>query len=307
MRFKRLDLNLLVVLGALLRERSVSRAALQLNLSQPAVSSALGRLREYFNDDILTVHGKKMVPTAHAQSIEPLVMKALADIDSLISTSTVFDPATSERTFRICASDYMTLVLLQPFITELERIAPNVRLEISLPTPEAHAKLEKGEIEFLVVPEECAVPEHPHKFLFEERQVVVGWKQNPVFRQPLTEDAFFAQGQVVVLLSHAPSFAEMQMGDLARRRQVEILCPSFLSVPWMLLNSHRLAVIHERLAHIMVKQLPLAVAPLPFPFPVMKAVIQYHATRENDGGIQWMLTEILKRARAMRGTTAAAA
>ena len=119
MRFKRFDLNLLLVLDTLLRERSVSRAAEQLNLSQPAMSAALGRLRSYFNDQILVSHGKRMLPTAHAQSLSPMVMKTLADIEALISASTVFDPSTSQRTFRICASDYVTTVLLVPLLEDL--------------------------------------------------------------------------------------------------------------------------------------------------------------------------------------------
>lgn len=300
MRFKRLDLNLLVILDALLRERSVSRAAKQLNLSQPAVSSALGRLREYFNDDILVVHGKRMVPTAHAQSIEPLVVKALTDIESLISTGTIFDSETTFRTFRISASDYMTLVLLQPLVAELEKTAPGLRIEIVPPNPAMHAKLDSGAIDFLLVPEEFAVREHPSAFLLKERQVILGWKKNPLFRSPITEDAFYSSGHVVVLFNHSPSFAEKKIGDMGRRRNIEITCPSFLSVPWMLVNSNRIAVMHERLVKIMVEKLPLVAAPLPFLFPVMKVVVQYHAAREADSGIQWMLQQILERAAVLR-------
>jgi DNA-binding transcriptional LysR family regulator len=85
MRFKKLDLNLLVVLDALLQEHSVSKAAQRLNLSQPAVSSALRRLREYFADEILVTQGKRMVPTPFALSIAPLVVQILADIEALIA------------------------------------------------------------------------------------------------------------------------------------------------------------------------------------------------------------------------------
>lgn len=84
MRFRRLDLNLLVVLDALLREHSVSKAAKQLNLSQPAVSSALSRLREYFNDEILVAHGRHMEQTALAARLAPQVTRALAEIETLI-------------------------------------------------------------------------------------------------------------------------------------------------------------------------------------------------------------------------------
>ena len=156
MRFKRLDLNLLVVLDALLRERSVTRAAKELNLSQPAMSAALARLREYFNDDILVAHGKRMVPTAHAQDLAPKVARALLDIETLIEAAAVFDPASSERVFRICASDYVTVVLLQPLLVALEKSAPGIGFEISPPSPEALQQLEHGEIDFLLTPEEFA-------------------------------------------------------------------------------------------------------------------------------------------------------
>jgi LysR family transcriptional regulator, nod-box dependent transcriptional activator len=300
MRFKRFDLNLLVVLNALLRERSVSKAAEQLHLSQPAMSAALRRLREYFNDDILVQQGRSMMPTAHAQGIAPIVEKALADIDALISASTVFDPATSQRTFRVCASDYVTVVLLLPLLAELGKTAPQLRVEIRPPSPEALPALERGEIDFLLTPEQYTSKEHPSQLLFEERHVVVGWKDNPVFRKPLTEEKFFDQGQVVIALSHAPSFAEQEMGELSRRRRVDIVCSSFLAVPWLLPNTNRLALMHERLAEIMLDKHPLAMAPPPFEFPVMREMVQYHATRVNDGGTRWFLDRILEGAAALR-------
>ena len=296
MRFKRFDLNLLVVLDALLRERSVSKAAQRLHLSQPATSAALARLREYFNDDILVLRGKKMVPTAHAQGIAPIVEKALSDIEALISASTVFDPATSQRTFRLCASDYVTVVLLLPLLAELEKTAPHLRIEIRPPSPDALPALERGEIDFVLTPEQYTAEDHPRKLLFEERHVAVGWKKNPVFRGPMTEEAFFAQGQIIIAVSHAPSFAEQQMGGLNRRRRVDIVCSSFLAVPWLLPNTNRLALMHERLAKIMVRKHPLAMAPLPFEFPTMREMVQFHAARETDGGVQWLLQRLLQRA-----------
>lgn len=300
MRFKRLDLNLLVVLDALLRERSVSKAAQQLNLSQPAVSSALGRLRDHFNDDILIVHGKKMVPTPHAQSIEPKVVQALVDIEALISASTIFDAETTQRTFHICASDYASTVLMLPLLENLGKVAPGLRIEIRPPSPDALKRLERGEMDFLIAPEQHTSRGHPSHLLFEERHVVVGWKKNPVFRGHLTEQQFFAHGQVGVQLHHAPTFVEQQLGDLNRRRRVEIMCTSFLAVPWLLPNSMRLAVLHERLAKIMAAKLPLAIAPLPFGFPQMKMMVQYHAARATDRGIQWLLARILEGAATLR-------
>ena len=117
MRFKGLDLNLLVALDALLETRSVSAAASRLNLSQPAMSAALSRLRDYFGDDLLVASGKRMYPTAYAETLYPQLKDCLAGLDSLISNPTLFDPKTSLRTFRIIGSDYVTAAALVPLIS----------------------------------------------------------------------------------------------------------------------------------------------------------------------------------------------
>jgi len=300
MRFNRLDLNLLVVLDALLRERSVTRAARSLHLSQPAMSASLARLRAYFNDDILVPQGKRMLPTAHAQHLAPLVAKALADIEMRIMCAAVFDPETSQRRFRVCASDYVTVVLLQPLLKQLEKAAPGICIEISAPSPEAAQELERGEIDFALAPEQYSSSHHPRHLLFEEKHVVVGCRDNPVFRGELTAEDFFAQGQVIMGVGHGQSFAEREMGELNRRRRIDVVCASFLAVPWMLPGTRRIALMHERLARLMVSRLPLSIAPLPFDFPVMREIVQYHSARAEDSGMQWLLAALLEQAAAMQ-------
>ncbi len=105
MRFKGLDLNLLLAFDALLERRSVTRAAEHMHLSQAAMSSALGRLREFFGDELLVVSGKRMYPTAFAQTLRPQVREFVRQLDLLVSTLPGFDPATSQRAFRLIASD----------------------------------------------------------------------------------------------------------------------------------------------------------------------------------------------------------
>ncbi len=302
MRFKRLDLNLLVVLDALLRERSVTRAARELNLSQPAMSAALARLREYFNDDILVPQGKRMLPTAHAQYLAPLVAQALADIEMRILGAAVFDPATSQRTFRLCASDYATVVLLHPLLAALEKSAPGIRIEICAPTPDALVQLEHGEIDFLLTPEQFAAHGHPRHLLFEEQHVVVGCRRNPVFKRTLTEEVFFAQGQVIMGVGPGQSFAERELGELNARRRIDVVCASFLAVPWLLPGTERIAMMHKRLAQLMVKKLPLSIAPLPFAFPQMREIVQYHTARAQDYGMQWLLQALLQQAQQLDTT-----
>lgn len=130
MRFKGLDLNLVVALDILLQERSVSRSAERLKLSQPAVSAALARLRDYFNDELLVSIGRSMIPTAYAESLWPIARDLLAKADLLIDTSSTFDPATSQRRFRISASDFIQTVLIAPALRALQTVAPGVSMDV---------------------------------------------------------------------------------------------------------------------------------------------------------------------------------
>jgi LysR family transcriptional regulator, nod-box dependent transcriptional activator len=296
MRLDNFDLNLLVALHALLEECNVTRAAERLHLSQPAMSAALRRLRLAFNDDILVAHGKTMVPTSHAQSLAPIVAQALVSMQSLVSSSTVFDPKTSQRLFRIATSDYLSTVLIAPMLASLQTDAPSVRLEITAVNADSLSMLERGMVDFMLTPEQFLSPSHPKQLLFEERHVVVGWKDNPVFSKSMTEVAYYSCGHVAVEIAGRPSFAEERLRSGGDRRRIELVASSFTMVPWMLPGTGRLAIMHERLAQVMLPLLPLAVAPLPFAMAPMREMIQFHSARTSDGGLQWMLQRIKREA-----------
>ena len=202
MRLNRFDLNLLVALNALLEEGSVTRAARRLNLSQPAISSALKRLREAFNDDLLVANGKRMVPTPHALSLAPLVAEALVSMQSLLASSTLFDPANSQRIFRIAASDYVTTVVIIPLLRDLAVAAPSVRIELTPPSAATANGMERGAIDLIISPEQFQDRGHPHDLLFEERHVILGCRDNPIFAAPITEDIYSRVGHVVVEMSN---------------------------------------------------------------------------------------------------------
>ncbi len=296
MRLNKFDLNLLVALQALLEERNVTRAADRLNITQSAMSAALRRLRETFNDEILVAHGKKMVPTSHALGIAPLVEQALVTMQALVSSSTVFDPSTSKRTFRLAASDYITTVLIIPLLAELETDAPGIRLEVIQPNSEINSSLDRGVLDFILTPERFLSANHPKCLLFEERHVIVGWNKNPIFLKPITEEVFLSCGHIVVQIGSTQTYAEEQLKDRGDSRRVEIVASSFTIVPWMLPGTHRIALMHERLAKVMLAKLPLTIAPVPFSLPPMREMIQYHHARSTDGGLQWLLGKLLTKA-----------
>jgi LysR family nod box-dependent transcriptional activator len=120
MRFNKLDLNLLVALDAMLLERNISRAAERLHVSQSAMSSSLARLRTYFDDPLLVQVGRRMELTPRAQALKEVVRDILGRVDTAIATRPQFDPAQSDREFRLLVSDY-TLVTLMPHLLALVR------------------------------------------------------------------------------------------------------------------------------------------------------------------------------------------
>jgi LysR family nod box-dependent transcriptional activator len=293
-RFKGLDLNLLVAFDTLLETRSVSRAAERMNLSQPAMSAALGRLRRFFGDDILTPRGKRMFPTPFAESLLPQIRLSLRGLEDLLATSAVFDPATSHRAFRIVASDYIMASMLVPLISRLTVVAPHVRIEIIQPGEEATKQLEEGKVDLSITPDSFMAPGHPSELLFEERHLVVGWDQNPLFKGKLTKEAFFASGHVSVAFGAraSPSFADRHLEVAAQPRRVEVVASSFTAVPWLVKDTLRLALVHERLVHAMSVYFPIAHADVPFDFPIMREMIQFHESRANEPGVAWLREQL---------------
>ncbi len=294
MRFNGLDLNLLLALQVLLEERNVTRAARRLNISQPAMSAALSRLREYFQDDILVAQGKVMHPTAQAQALAGPVRQFLADLDALLTRAATFDPAITQRTFRLVASDYITTSVLAPLCRRLAGSAPRIRLEMMLPSEEAAQLVMEGQADLIITPEDFMDPDQPAELLCEEPQLVVGWQGNPALANGLSEADFNALGHVAVHVgsNRAPSFADRQLERMGSPRRIELTCGAFTLVPWLICGTARIAVMHAQLARLLAMQFPLALAPLPFEFPVMREMIQYHRTREADEGLLWLRREL---------------
>ena len=294
MRLKGLDLNLLIALDILLEEGSVSRAAERMHLSQPAASAALGRLRDYFKDELLVLHGKRMIPTSYAETLRPEVKRILDKVDAVISMSVEFDPARSERVFRLMASDYITLALLIPVAAKLESIAPNIRFDIRLPDDVVEAEFERGDVDLKLVPEQFLSTQHPAELVFVEPHVIVGWEDNPILQGTITKDEFYAASHVGVRIGPAatPSFTEGNLEALGRQRKVAAYVPNFSVMSWFLIGTNRLAVMQQRLARAYEAVMPLRTAPLPFELPAMRVMAQYHSARSSDQGLRWLLAEV---------------
>lgn len=293
-RFKGLDLNLLVALDALLDEASVSQAAERLHLSQPATSAALRRLRSWFGDPLLAPHGKRMMLTPYALRLRPQLSALLAGIDAFASQPALFDPAATHRRFRISMSDYLANVVLRPLATAIAASAPGIELEIVPPDDNSAERLDRGEIDLLMIPQEFVTPQNPSRLLFEEQHVLVGWRDNPLLQAPVTPEVFAAAGHVSVRLGQITriTFAEAQLRALGIARREEVIVPSFAMVPDLLVGTRRLSIMHERLARLAARRSEIAIRALPFAFPPMREMVQFHRARADDAGLLWLLGEI---------------
>ena len=294
MRFERLDLNLLVALDALLAERSVSLAAERICLSQSATSSALGRLREYFGDELLVVRGRNMVLTARAESLVEPVRAVLKQIRTTISVNPPFDPATSDRTLTLMASDYLTEVLLSTALRDMADIAPGMRFEITPMNGEVVETLERGAIDLLLTIDYAISADHPSQILFEDDYVVVGWAGNPALSGEMTKELYFELGHVTARFGKArvPAFEDWFMRRQTQQRRVEIVAPSFLSVPGFVIGSNRIATMHRRLALRVAEHRPFVIKALPFAIPPIREAVQWHLSNSNDPAIRWVVERL---------------
>lgn len=291
MRFKGLDLNLLVAFDALMATRSVSRSAERLNLSQPAMSAALARLREYFGDELLQLQGKRMHPTPFADELMPQVRESLLGLEVMLSRSPNFDPRTSQRSFKIVTSDYVFASLIVPLVAQLAEDAPGIRIDCGLPQPSTVQELEEGKIDITITPEYVIGGNHLSYVLYREPQVVVGWSGNPAIAGGvITEEAFFDAGHVVVVLGGGQtlSYADRTLELMGRGRMIEATVAIFTAVPWLIEGTNRLSVMHSRLAEQLKGRFAISTAPVPFEIPAMKQMLSYHPGRKDDAGLTWL-------------------
>ena len=145
-----IDLNLLVYLEALLRERNVTQAANQLGLSQPAMSNGLRRLRALFDDPLLVRTSEGMTPTERALELEPLVKEILLGVDRAMQPATEFEPRAAQMVVRIMASDYAESTLFPAVLTELRDNAPDITLDIMNPSDVSFLDVERGKVDLVI-------------------------------------------------------------------------------------------------------------------------------------------------------------
>lgn len=291
MRFDRLDLNLLVALDALLDCRGVSDAARRLNLSQPAVTGALNRLRQFFEDELLVLSGRRMLLTPKAEALVRPVRRTLMMIRSEITQPGHFDPATARRRFNIAVSDYAYTILLADLIAKAAQLAPGISFELVPPSSQAAERLERAEIDLFITVAPFAMAHHPQLPLWRDEEVVISWTKAG-YPERIDVDAFFEAGHAVALFGpdRQPSLTDVYLSQTERERHVELLLPNFSALPQAVVGTRRLATMHRLYAEHFAHLYPIRLHDAWQPFPEIIEIAQWHGVREKDPGLRWLVT-----------------
>ncbi len=288
---RRVDLNLLVVFEMMMLERNVSRAAEKLFLGQPAVSSALGRLRSLYNDPLFVRNGRSMEPTPRAFELEGLLRPALDTISAAIGQASVFNPATCRDTWRIGVSDDVELGLLPHLLRQLSIEAPHVTLVIR----RTHylsisSQLASGEISLGI----CYTGELPanakRKTLRRSRSVLLRADQASA---PLSLDDYCARPHALVSFAGDLSgFIDDELAKLGRSRQVKLAVPQFHGLCALLPGTELVASVPDYAAAALTASGALHAEPLPFEAPLFDLSLAWGAAQDSDPAQRWLREKI---------------
>ena len=289
MRLGKLDLNLLVVLDILTELRSVSAAAQRLNLSQPAVTAALNRLRDYFDDPLLVQNGRQMQLTAKASDLVGPVREALLLIRARIATPVGFDPLTSERHFVLIASDFVFQVLLAQALNAATRLATRATFEIINPDRQALERFQRGEVDLFISIPPYLLDQHPMQPLYADDYCVIADRAGR-FGASLSRDDFLEAGHVIPTFGteRLATHAEIEIARQGLERRIDMRVPSFSALPLAVLGSDRLAIMWRRHACHFARFMPLALHPPPVKLPRQTETMQWHSLRQSDPALHWL-------------------
>ncbi|WLH69844.1 LysR family transcriptional regulator [Pseudomonas sp. FP2309] len=288
---RRVDLNLLVILDALLCEQHVTRAAERLHLSQPAVSHALARLRDLLGDPLLVRQGGTLVPTARALELTAPLTEALAQVQALLAPNR-FEPASAKRRFRVAMSDYSAAIFLPKLVRMLRLEAPGIDLQIIQASREGMVDgVLNGDLDLAA----GVFPDMPAELrttpLFEEHYTCLVDRNSLPENATLDLPTYLSRPHVLLEMrgSGTPEI-ERALTLIRERRHVAISLPHWGVAPQLIEGTDLILTVSSRgLLHI---DPPLLAVPPPFHIPSFAFELAWHARRGGDSGLQWLIGRV---------------
>lgn len=288
---ERLDLNLLVVLDALLRERSVTRAAKALGLTQSAMSHSLARLRQFFDDPLFVKTHRGVAPTAKAESLAPAILAVMETVRDQILAEARFDPSRLKRAFTFCLSDMGELVFLPRIVENLKTMAPACRVHTLQVAPTQLASvLGSGEGDLALGSVLNATEGLYEETLFDHTFVCIVSVRHPTAGDALTLAEYQAMPHIAVTLTgdpRTPYDAAVEASGI--KRDIRILTPHFLIIP-LLLDQHPefVATVPRELGTVFARHGIVRMIEPPMGLPTFALKQYWHPRFHHDRASRWL-------------------
>jgi DNA-binding transcriptional LysR family regulator len=309
----RIDLNLLVYLDALLRERNVTQAANTLNLSQPAMSNGLRRLRELFDDPLLVRTSEGMTPTERALELEPVVREVLTSIDRAVQQRSAFEPQDALRVFRIMASDYAESTLLPTVLGKLRNLAPGLTLDIMTPSDVSFLDVERGKVD-MVVNRFDSMPQSFHQIhLWNDSFTCVLSPENPVLEEFTLENYLKANHVWVsktgmgVGVGVNPDdvqrlgWVDTALNKLGKKRQIRVFTRHYQAAMTMAEQNDLIVTLPTRAALLKLDNPRVVLRDPPLEIPPLELKMAWSPLLQHNPANKWLRKLIADTARELDG------
>lgn len=286
----RLDLNLFVVFEAIYREGSISRAARGLNLTQPAVSHALGRLRDRLEDPLFVRRGHQMVPTPRARALAEPVREALAGLQHCLAGERAFDPATARRGFTLGLRDGLEACVLPPLIGFLAQHAPAIDIQsVTVARRDLVQELAAGRLDMAMDVQLPTAAEIRQQALLDASLVVLLRRDHPLARGSLTLKRYLGARHVLVSSRRrGPGLEDFGLAQAGYQRDLALRCQHYQAAMEVVADTDLLLTLPEMLARKLADSQRFLVRRLPVTLPAMSLYLYWHRDQDNDAAHQWL-------------------
>ena len=293
MHFKGLDLNLLVVLDALLEEASVSKAAQRLHVSQPAISAALAKLRWHTGDELLEKIGRTVRLTPRAKEMIKPLKEILIQIETTVKGQSEIDPQTLSRDFSISMTSYCTQIMLPSLLDRLQGIAPNVTCKFEDIAADTVTRVKGGALDLCVTflqtkllnPREN-LDELSYVSLFSDHWVLVSSRSNERVRQGMDFESFRALPYIEIRPGGVPSLVERTLDQITNRPQPVVSVPSFSLAIRSVFDTDCVTIVPSRIIDKHTRP-HLKIIDTPLPIPEIEECLVWHSRNDDEPGHRW--------------------
>ncbi len=300
MQLSRIDLNLFAVFDAIYREGGITAASRQLHLSQPAVSHALARLRELLGDPLFERHGNVMVPTPMARDMAGTVRAALGGLDQMLRHVGQFDPASSQRWFKVAVSGSAELSFLPQLAERIAHEAPGVQLAtVRADRANLEEELRSGDIDLALDIGLPLTADIRREQVGASELVVLARAGHPAIGPGFDMEAYLAQEHVLVTgRRRGVGLEDVALGRLGMTRRIRVRCQRHGAASAIVARTDLLATMPSKQAELANVQTGNQVLALPVAMPKLELFLYWHATADSDPASQWFRGAVLQALKA---------